>query len=265
MAEGRGQGEGCDYEAWLQIRRGELIGLRGRQHLGHGIKYDRDYHLLSDLEYWVWLLLEWSRLVLDVREQFPLFPRQRCIDLAATMGIKHPRYVGTKTLWVLTTDFLTTLAGVPPQLLAISCKYASELATADGRMFELLELERRFWESFGIPWILVTDYDVPNTVAKNLEWLYEGIFLPGKLQHALSPFSAQLKALAPDKMTLRDYAIAAGRGLDITADESVSILCRLIWNHEAIVDMNQRLGPDAFITLTFEENAFDVNAQGVAI
>lgn len=176
VAEGRGQGEGRDFKSWLQVRRGEFVS-RGRARVGQGVKFDRDYHLQSDLEYWVWLLLEWSRLIIDIREQFPLFPRQRCIDLAAKLGIKHPLFTGTKTLWVLTTDLLATLAGPLPQLLAIACKYESELSTADPRMLELLELERRFWESFGIIWVLITDSQVPMTLVKNLEWLYESALL----------------------------------------------------------------------------------------
>lgn len=51
---------------------------RGRSHICPGAKCNRDHHALSDLEKSVWLVLEWSIVIIDIRKQFSLFPREVC-------------------------------------------------------------------------------------------------------------------------------------------------------------------------------------------
>jgi hypothetical protein len=55
-----------------------------------GIKTGRIHHTLSNLEYGYLLLLEFSDEVVDIREQFPIFPTSAAKRIAAKLGIRYP-------------------------------------------------------------------------------------------------------------------------------------------------------------------------------
>lgn len=106
VTQGLGQGEREDYQPWLRV---QDVPSRGRSHKVHGSIVDRVYQLLSDLEYAFWLQLDFSENVVDIREQFPLFPVPALQAIAASRGIKYPVYVGTNVPFVMTTDFVVTI------------------------------------------------------------------------------------------------------------------------------------------------------------
>lgn len=69
VKEGRGQGQKENYKPWLYVYN---VPSRGRSHRIWSYTSNRVVHCLSDLELSVFLLLEWSFVVDDIREQFPL-------------------------------------------------------------------------------------------------------------------------------------------------------------------------------------------------
>ncbi|MFM4928470.1 TnsA endonuclease N-terminal domain-containing protein [Aeromonas veronii] len=164
LREGRGSGHGSDYKPWLTVRD---LSSQGRSHRVFGHKSQRTHHLLSDLELAVFLLLEWSRSTVDIREQFPL----RLEDtkaLALESGIDHPSVRGV--LQVMSSDFLVNTTDASQPKFALQAKYAEALS--DARTIEKLELERRYWLQKGVPWWLITEKDIPNVVTQNISWLY---------------------------------------------------------------------------------------------
>lgn len=54
-------------------------------------------------------MLEWSDIVVDIREQFPLFNRELAIEIAQEKGIKYPVFKGTDIPYIMTTDFMITI------------------------------------------------------------------------------------------------------------------------------------------------------------
>lgn len=166
--EGRGTGRGSAYRPWLTIQDVPSLGRCSRI---HGFKSGREHHLLSDLESALFQILEWSDIVVDIREQFPL-DREVTRMLAAEMGIAHPRDMKTDTDLVMTTDFLIEVrVGPDVQERALAVKPADELAKP--RILEKLELEQRYWRREGMPWHVVTDRDLPRERVKTLHWLHE--------------------------------------------------------------------------------------------
>ncbi|MFO4747928.1 TnsA endonuclease C-terminal domain-containing protein [Vibrio cholerae] len=164
LSEGRGSGHGSDYKPWLTVRD---LSSQGRSHRVFGHKSQRTHHLLSDLELAVFLLLEWSRSTVDIREQFPL----RLEDtkaLALESGIDHPSVRGV--LQVMSSDFLVNTTDTCQPKFALQAKYAEALS--DARTIEKLELERRYWLQKGVPWWLITEKDIPSVVTQNISWLY---------------------------------------------------------------------------------------------
>lgn len=84
--EGRGQGELGNYKPWLTI---QDVPSSGRSHRDIGWKTKREHHLLSDIEYNYFCLLDWSDNVIDIREQFPI-NREIITKIAEDINITHP-------------------------------------------------------------------------------------------------------------------------------------------------------------------------------
>ncbi len=72
------------------------------------LKVHRTQHLLSNAEYYYHVILEHDRSIIDIREQFPLFPAAEVQAIASSLNVRPPVYPGTSVPLVLTTDFLIT-------------------------------------------------------------------------------------------------------------------------------------------------------------
>ena len=164
IKDGRGSGRGSKYKPWLTVRD---LPSEGRSHRIFGHKSQRTHHLLSDLELAVFLLLEWSTKTTEIREQFPL-KIDDTTSLASEAGLAHPSLRGVKQ--VMSSDFLVNTSDKINPKFVLQAKY--EGALQDHRTVEKLELERRYWEKKKIPWMLVTEKDVPKVVFQNISWLY---------------------------------------------------------------------------------------------
>ena len=84
--EGRGTGRGANYKPWLLILDVPSIGLATRD---KGWITQREHHFMSKLEWQYFYLLEWSLIVTDIREQFPL-DLEETLAIAKSLGIPHP-------------------------------------------------------------------------------------------------------------------------------------------------------------------------------
>src|SRR5258708_24039383 len=104
--EGRGQGTLQDYKPWLTVRD---VSSHGRSSRDKGWKTGRTHHFLSILELLYYLILEWSLMVTDIREQYPLLPIDDTLAIADSLDIKHPAHPKTKEPIVMTTDFYISL------------------------------------------------------------------------------------------------------------------------------------------------------------
>ncbi|WP_259332009.1 TnsA endonuclease N-terminal domain-containing protein [Pseudomonas sp. GW101-3H06] len=168
LKEGRGRGEGAHYLPWLTI---QDVPSSGRSTRALGSTTGRTHHLLSDLETGLFLILDRSSLVIDIREQFPL-PREETQRIAASMGVKHPREPKAGNEIVITTDFLITMRqGSETWLVARSVKPAGELEKK--RVLEKQEIERRYWSSQSVSFGIVTENEIPKELVKNLRFLSE--------------------------------------------------------------------------------------------
>lgn len=164
IKEGRGQGHGPDYKPFIYTRD---ISSLGRSHRLPGSKTRRIHHLLSDLELAVFLTLDWSPLVTDIREQFPM-RLEDTVRLAEEYGLPHGCYQGTQQ--VLTSDFLVDFDNQQRPVVAIQAKYSADLQKPE--VIERLELERRYWSEKNIPWIIVTEREISRVAFANIQWLY---------------------------------------------------------------------------------------------
>jgi hypothetical protein len=140
VAEGNGAGENESYKPWLRV---QDVPSRGRSRKVLGMKVNRIHQVLSDLEYRYLTVLEFSERVVDIREQYPLFPTEEAQQIAAQLGIAYPRYPTTAVPYVLTTDFLVTCTDATGQryMAARTLKYADELTAHKSLQHRLAKFE----------------------------------------------------------------------------------------------------------------------------
>lgn len=163
--EGRGKGAGANYKPWVQV--GDFSS-RGFSRRVFSQKTGRVHHLLSEVEWQLFLLLESSPAVLDIREQYPL-KRENTLSVAAELGINHPTYPGTNVFTVMTCDFLAILQEEGQRVVrAFSCK--RENGVDEERDVEKLEIERSYFHRIDVPHHLVFDRSLPKHKIHNLNW-----------------------------------------------------------------------------------------------
>lgn len=161
--------EGKDYESWLNIRDKPSMGRVTRI---YSHKTQRIHHLLSDNETRMFYLFIWEDAVTDIREFYPLINMQEVIK--DKRGIDFNKFADkeTGTPYVFTTTFLITYKNDENKdcYIARSVKSADELEKK--YIIEKFEVVRRYWESKGVDWGIITQKDIPVIKAKNIEWVY---------------------------------------------------------------------------------------------
>lgn len=169
IKEGRGSGIGSDYKPWLNI---QDVSSKGRSTRLRGYKTNRQHEFLSDLERNYFYLTEYSDLVVDIREQFPLLPLEETIVIADELGLKHPTNPKTQEPVVMTTDFLLTVdKGEGLVEFAKTIKMKDELLKE--RVIEKFEIERIYWERRQIGWGIVTELEIPKEMARNISYIHD--------------------------------------------------------------------------------------------
>lgn len=167
---GRGQGERAEYLPWITVQDFSSKGIVSRV---YSYKTNRIHHFLSRNELNFFYLLEWSEKALDIREQFPLLDVKRAIDIASSVGIRYPKDNISGYPYIMTCDFMIT---TDEGFKARTIKSSTELNNI--RTLEKLEIERRYWDSLGIDWHIVTENEIDFQKAKHVEWLYTAAKLP---------------------------------------------------------------------------------------
>jgi hypothetical protein len=250
--EGRGQGCGPDYKPWYRIQDVSSSGLC------HRIKSvwttGRESHLLSNLERDWFFVFDWSPLVVDIREQYPLLPLEETQAIATECGVRHPIEYRTKERHpvVLTSDFRLTLTVGDQKIDQIrTVKYASSLSSK--RVLEKFEIERRYWERRGVDWGIVTERDLPQTLARNVE------LLRGKrcLSERLSLRGDQLYLIAEtltakvrhEGLPLRKASAACDAQFKLANGSGLTVAYYLLANRYWEVDMYTRIDPSRRLTL----------------
>ncbi|XWK90298.1 MAG: hypothetical protein U7127_09685 [Phormidium sp.] len=106
ISEGFGQGTLINYKPWLQVRDLPSSGVCSRV---KGWTTGRVHEFFSQNELRYFYLLDWSMVVVDIREQYPLLPLEETLLLAKELGISHPANPRTQKPIAMTTDFAITI------------------------------------------------------------------------------------------------------------------------------------------------------------
>ncbi|MCY9697590.1 TnsA endonuclease N-terminal domain-containing protein [Paenibacillus alginolyticus] len=243
IKEGKGQGSGENYKPWFTAKQ---VSSRGTTHRPKGIKTGREHLFLSDWEYFYFLLSDWSDIVSDIREQFPLLDEhndiEETVEIAKQLGVEHPIEPTKNTLKVMTTDFLITFFDGTE--VAVSFK-PFKLVTE--REVEKMEIERIYWERRGIQWELVSDKDIPLAYAKNIDYTHS--------VHDLSDYHISQVTVAKVKRLMEPLIIKRNSKLTEITNEiddrlglepgnSLTIARHLIITKKWVVNMEELIEPN---------------------
>lgn len=173
IEEGRGQGIGKEYKPWLNIQDFPSMGRVSRV---FGWKTGRVHHLFSNLQARYFYMLEWEDTVIDIREHFPLFAVQDTIKEKSSLRFDLFTDKDSGVPYILNTNFLITLRNSTgnTSYIARTVKMVSDLEKKN--TLERCEIERRYWNAKGIDWGIVTQREIPNTLAKNIEWVHPSLY-----------------------------------------------------------------------------------------
>lgn len=256
--DGYGQGHGEFYRPFLQIRR-RSSSPKGNQSVGPLPGYARAFHALTRVERQLAMLCLWLGAT-DVREQLPAWPFPHphpltgaeganthlwvsapgLIDIAAEANINHGVYPGTDIPYVATLDVVATVPSFPaPALVVISCKGSADLTNGTARMFERLELERRYCNAIGAHYHVGHELAISPVLLSNLQVCGASVNQQARIESArgFHGFRSIIQRALLDKPIRESVAIACKRsGLDATL--AWSALHLLLWRTDADIDLS---------------------------
>lgn len=214
-----------------------------------GWKTGREHHLLSKLERMVFFTLEWSRFVVDIREQYPL-DIDRTLAIAKDLGVRHPCLPNTNKPIVMTTDFvITSRCGLQIIDRARSVKPLSKLLSA--RTQEKLAIERIYWE--GIDWGIITEQDINFILSTNVERIHKHrdvAFLQPITWAVIQRIEPVLTSLVLGKnLPLRDHTNHCDRLFNLPPGSSLTIAFHLLATRKWRIDMNRPIQPSVSLKL----------------
>jgi TnsA endonuclease N terminal/TnsA endonuclease C terminal len=193
VERGYGQGTGQGYTPWLDK---EKVWTRRPVTSLKGWTTDRVHYLVGELARPYFFLVEWSPLVIDIREHYPLLPVEETITIAKSLGITHPVHGQTRKPVVLVSDFLLTVKK-NGTCVEQSRALTSVASLEHQRTLEVLEIERRYWAARNVDWGIVTEREIPTVFASNVD------FLHGHMNHDLSSYlTKEEMELLPDIIAL---------------------------------------------------------------
>ena len=201
---------------------------------------------MTKLELQFFYILDWSPLVTDIREHFPLLPLEDTLQIAGEFGIKHPADPRTKQPRVMTTDFLVTvLRGSQSRNVARSIVYAKRLGNR--RTIEKLEIECEYWRERGTEWAIVTELDIPMVIAKNVALIHNHRDLTDRGNISESNVRNVTEVLTTKVLdgvsALRDVAAECDAELGLEPGTSLAVAYHLIATRYWQVDLNVPLEP----------------------
>lgn len=213
LREGRGAGELEEYVPWLTVAD---VPSRGRSRRVFCSINNRVMHLLSDNEYRALLHYWWQPTVTDIKEQFPLLPRDETQEIAHSLGIRHPRDPKTQVDIVMTDDLLVSeLVNGESSFLAVSVKDTRDVG--GNRVQEKHAIAEEYWRRRGVAHVVYTS-DPLSIYHRNLDWILGGD-------------SARLHHLDDDLPTIYLPKIASASK---KAGQTIDQACRLVDINEGV-------------------------------
>lgn len=242
LKKGRGQGVGENYLPFIQAHDNK-IASEGWLTRHKGWKTKRTHHTLSEHERKYLYYCEWLDGISDIREQWPLLPLEKTMEIAEQLGIIHPHLDGKSV--IMTTDFMLTLRTIYGFRNVVRTIKPKENLTV--RTLELFEIERIYFAELGIDWCIVTEDKIPYFLVKNVEWMAHAKYLD--TQQVVNEELIEL--IADDiyeifindaaKTSIMNLCIRTDKAIGLTKGSCMFILQHMLANKKWETEMNKKI------------------------
>ena len=238
VKEGRGQNNAENYLPWIKVQE---FSSRGRVSRTKGWKTNRLHHLFSDHETRLFYLLEWSDIVIDIREQFPLLDLELARKISADIGVRYPIDSQSRFPHILTTDFMVTVNQSGKVCdVALTVKPSAELKKK--RVIEKFDIERNYYAAKDIEWRIVTEKHIPKSLAKNIEWIHGAHRLEATSKNSIQDLEEVIitlkKRLQVSNLRISQVTDNLDSELGLEKGTSLYLFRHLVARKEIVVDMN---------------------------
>lgn len=238
------------YVSFLKVRDVPSLGLSA---MVKSNVTGRSHHYFSNLEYQTHLVAEYRHDILDIREQFALLPWEETQMIARTYDIPHPRYPKTGTPIVVTTDLVLTLRRpTGRKIVAVSVKPKGKLSK---RNLQKLLIEKVYWQSRGITWLLVTQEELAPILVANLEFFTSTTIrnnsrskiMPKTLNLEAEPkirivaknFSNVFESYHSDASNFNEILFKTSEHFKIDPTDGHILLSKAIWARQSRIDIHK--------------------------
>ena len=256
LKEGRGSGHGSDYKPWITI---QDVPSNGRSTRLRGITVNRQHEFLSDMERNYFLIVEFSDRVKDIKEQYPLLPREETIEISNMLGIKHPTDPNTLVPIVMTTDFFLT-AVKDGKLVRLARTIKSKNDLENTRQLEKFEIERVYWERRGIDWGIVTEAEIDKVFAHNVMSVHKFKNISDKVGFdklsdiQINKFINNYIKRLNGESTIREISDKFDDDMLLETGSGLTLFKHLIINHLIEIDMTIKLNTERKIEISIKSN-----------
>ncbi|MBU3175384.1 TnsA endonuclease N-terminal domain-containing protein [Clostridium estertheticum] len=155
--------DNVEYVPFLNVR---SVPTKGKANRIMGYKTGREHHFLTKLEYAAFYHFDWSDDVLDIKEQYPLLPIDLLQNIAVEAGIEYPSLDDEPI--IMTTDFLVTTK-CNGKIVHSARTVTPSINLSNKRIIEKFEIERRFFNSKGIDWAIITEKELSSVFTNNMD------------------------------------------------------------------------------------------------
>ncbi|MDP7981246.1 TnsA endonuclease N-terminal domain-containing protein [Bacillus sp. WLY-B-L8] len=241
LKEGRGMGQLGAYVPWIKVYDFPSKGTIVR---AYGNKTNRIHHLLSNIEYAYFLLLNSEPKVVDIREQFPLFDLELAMHIANKIDVKYPTDDVTNTPHILTTDFMITTKNTNSNLIDIARTIKASKDLNKRRVCEKFEIERLYWKAKNIDWKIITEENFSTILTNNLTMLFnayrvlENLFEEFLLKKLLYELYITLSKSAN---RLRDELHRFDKVNNLELGTAISLFYYLVLQRVVIIDVFEKI------------------------
>jgi hypothetical protein len=251
-----GLGEGKSYKPWLRVQDVKSRGVRSQI---LGLKTERIHHTLSSIETEFFYLAENCDSIIDIREQFPLFPINLSIKIAKALGVDHPTHPETGAPIIITTDFLLTRT-IDSEIVFEAISVKPEDESDELRILEKLEIERVWWELLGIKFSYYVGNELTQIQSSNINWATHPLRIVGNTYNP-NNLGRALALLTPGTHFKKDICNLFVSEMNVPHEEALNILSCLIGEKRLIVDISYPLENSDFINIL----SINVAQEGLAI
>ncbi len=243
IEEGRCKKDGKDYIPWYKVQDVASAGVSLKT---FSPLTKRQHHLLSRLESNYFYILEWSEKVIDIKEQYAILDIDETIEIASSLGYKHPFDPKTRNIVPITTDFLIEIERDGKNVfLSRTLKYTKDLTK---RTLQKFEIEKTYWKRRGIDWGIVTEQMIDKNIIDNIIWIRKAKSIDGipDLDTNKVSFIEQIlwNEIETNNRRIVDIATKVTSDLGLLPGTGLFVIRHLLANKIWRVAMNKPINPD---------------------